>query len=348
MDNIIYNYKDYKGQEYAKVEPLPWQKKYVNQKFGKLTFITPVWVKGKLSAPDKTYAIWLTHCDCGNDYCVGISEPRKAIRQNKYIPDCGCGARKEQDSKYIGKTYNYLTVLERDDEYKKQNNFSNSNTYYKCRCICGNVIRVRINTLVHGDVRSCGCLKKQQDKINLIPNQMKDLSGQRFGKLIALTPFKNPKDPKNEFWWHCKCDCGKNIDTRGVSLTNGDTRSCGCLIQSQYESQIEKLLKENNITYLYDTEYFKDLRLPSGGIGRYDFILFNKNQEPYRIIEYDGEQHYKAIAYFGGKEGLKKLQINDKFKNEYARIHKIPLIRIPFNETNITLDLLLSDKYLIN
>jgi len=49
---------------------------------------------------------------------------------------------------------------------------------------------VRINTLVHGDVKSCGCLKEKQNKINLIPNKINDLTGKRFGKLIALSPFK--------------------------------------------------------------------------------------------------------------------------------------------------------------
>lgn len=348
MENIIYDGKDYKGQEYKIVEPLDWQKKYVNHKFGKLTFIAPVWVKGKLTAPNTTYALWLTHCDCGNDYCVGISNPRKAIKQGLYIPDCGCSARAEQDAKYIGKTYNQLTVLERDDEYKRENNFSNKNTYYKCKCTCGNIIHVRINALVHGEVKSCGCLKEQQDKINLIPNKIHDITGQRFGKLIALSPFKQPDDPTGDYWWHCRCDCGNFHDVRGYSLINGDTLSCGCLLKSKGELIIEKLLKENNINYLYDYALFKDLYLSSGGIGRYDFILLDKDYTPYRLIEYDGEQHFKPNEFFGGQEEFKKRQLNDKIKNEYAIKKHLPLVRIPYTENNITINTILGDKYLIN
>ena len=28
--------------------------------------------------------------------------------------------------------------------------------------------------------------------------------------------------------WHCRCDCGSEIDVLGMSLKNGDTKSCGC------------------------------------------------------------------------------------------------------------------------
>jgi len=76
---------------------------------------------------------------------------------------------------------------------------------------------------------------------------------------------------------------------RGYSLTNGDTTSCGCLLKSKGEILIENLLKKHNIKYLYDYALFKDLILPTGGIGRYDFILLDKDYHPYRLIEYDGE-----------------------------------------------------------
>lgn len=47
--------------------------------------------------------------------------------------------RQEIDNQYIGKTYNYLTVLERDDNYKKEHNIKSHNSYYKCLCKCGNI-----------------------------------------------------------------------------------------------------------------------------------------------------------------------------------------------------------------
>ena len=44
---------------------------------------------------------------------------------------------------------------------------------------------------------------------------------------------------------------------------------------------------------------------------------------------------------------LKATQKRDKIKNNYALSHNIPLVRIPYWERdNITLDLLLGNKYL--
>lgn len=348
MNNQLYNDGiDYKGKKYQKEIPTEWQlKRYTNKKFGKLLVECPVWVEGLITKPDNTNAIWLTHCECGNDYCVSMQWIRKEIKKG-LIPDCGCGARIEQDKKYIGKVFGQLTVIERDDDYKKNHQYSNYNTYYRCKCSCGKETIVRINTLVAGEVKSCGCLKKEQEKINLIPQTMHDLTGQRFGKLTALSPFKQEKDLLGDYWWHCQCDCGNMIDVRGYSLVSGDTQSCGCLTMSKGEDQIINLLKEHKLKFLHDLAFFKDLILPSGGIGRYDFILLNEFNHPYRLIEFDGKQHFVPIRFFGGEQGLKKLQDNDNVKNEYAKQHNLPLVRIPYTIKQITIDMILGDEFLI-
>jgi len=49
-------------------------------------------------------------------------------------------------------------------------------------------------------------------------------------------------------------------------------------------------------------------------------------------IEYDGVQHFKSIDYFGGENGFKKRQQNDKIKNIYCIKNKIKLLRIRYDE----------------
>ena len=49
-------------------------------------------------------------------------------------------------------------------------------------------------------------------------------------------------------------------------------------------------------------------------------------------IEFDGEQHFIPIDYFGGIENFKKIKIRDKIKNEYCKNNSIHLIRIRYDE----------------
>jgi len=54
-----------------------------------------------------------------------------------------------------------------------------------------------------------------------------DISGQRFGRLIAVK--RVGVDSGRTSLWFCKCDCGNEKTVRLTSLRNGSTQSCGCL-----------------------------------------------------------------------------------------------------------------------
>lgn len=55
-----------------------------------------------------------------------------------------------------------------------------------------------------------------------------DLTGQRFGRLVAIRPTTQKKD--NRIVWECLCDCGTTTYVQSSYLTRGDVKSCGCLI----------------------------------------------------------------------------------------------------------------------
>lgn len=53
-----------------------------------------------------------------------------------------------------------------------------------------------------------------------------DLTGRRFGKLIALEPTEHRHN--GSVVWFCKCDCGNHILVGSSRLTHNKTQHCGC------------------------------------------------------------------------------------------------------------------------
>ena len=56
---------------------------------------------------------------------------------------------------------------------------------------------------------------------------LKDISNQRFGRLIAIEPTKI----KNKTVWKCKCDCNTDCFYTYHALISGNNSSCGCLVE---------------------------------------------------------------------------------------------------------------------
>jgi len=55
---------------------------------------------------------------------------------------------------------------------------------------------------------------------------VKDMAGQRFGKLLVLS--YAGASPHGQSLWRCACDCGQSTTVIRGSLVAGSTKSCGC------------------------------------------------------------------------------------------------------------------------
>lgn len=207
-------------------------------------------------------------------------------------------------------------------------------TIWHCRCTCGTEKDVPGEALRNGSSKSCGCLQKeiasQSGKNTAI-----DITGQKFGKLIALERIPAVNANKHTRW-KCQCDCGNIVDIDLGNIMSGKSRSCGCTLSSQ-EENIIKLLKEHNINYEYQYE-FDDL--PNKP---FDFYINNSY-----IVEYDGQQHFLYTKYgWSTKEKLIRTHKNDLIKNEYCFTNNIPIIRIPYNKEYTFDDLMLNSTHFL-
>lgn len=96
----------------------------------------------------------------------------------------------------------------------------NLGVIWLCRCDCGGEKEVPVSRLTRGVTKSCGCLAKERAG-------HKDITGQRFGRLVAVS-FRYYNE-KNQDCWLFHCDCGNEKILPATDVKWGGTQSCGCL-----------------------------------------------------------------------------------------------------------------------
>lgn len=122
--------------------------------------------------------------------------------------------RTERPKVTVGYQIGNLTVISRTD--KKKNGY----TIWQCDCSCGGSIELDTRTLQRQTVKDCGCITK-------VPPGASDLTGRRFGKLVAISPTN--KRAYGGIVWRCLCDCDNVAYVSSHQLICGYTKSCGCL-----------------------------------------------------------------------------------------------------------------------
>ena len=340
------------GKKYGKTNGLVQKDKLkskdlTGQRFGKLVVLhrDKEWDKKRKNKTVK----WVCQCDCGNIHSARTTD----LKQGK-IKSCGC-------LKYGHNIKDWSTITHSDEiplgtaiDLKGQRfgklialyrvecppNIKKTSAWWKCQCDCGNTTIAPAGGLKSGGIKSCGCLYGVQyercNNITLLSDEAplgraKNLKGQRFGKLTVLYRVKNENFLDGHALWKCQCDCGNITIVSSNNLQKGAIISCGCSLDSKGVIKIKQLLNDNHL--FFQQEYvFNECK--NINLLRFDFYVNNKY-----LIEYDGEQHFYSINYFGGKEKFQIGQECDIIKNEYCKTHNIPLIRIPYTHYDkITID----------
>lgn len=202
------------------------------------------------------------------------------------------------------------------------NVFPASQKYATWKCSkCGHIWRTTFNNRHQGHgCRICNasgeCKRKTHDVFVDEIHHMND-------NIDVIGTYINSKH-KIEF--ACK-QCGHHWYKAPGNMLN----YCICPVcnKSKGEQAIYKVLVDKNIKF--ETQYtFKDCRHKNPLL--FDFCVFDDNNKIILLIEYDGEQHFEPIDFFGGNNSFEHIQCNDQIKNEYCEKHNINLLRIPYYE----------------
>lgn len=83
--------------------------------------------------------------------------------------------------------------------------------------------------------------KKEQKKEQKKEIKIKDLTGQKFGKLTAI---KYDHERNGKIYWLCECECGNTHIVMDSNLTSGKIKSCGCLAKEKREKAKKKTTRQ--------------------------------------------------------------------------------------------------------
>lgn len=130
------------------------------KKFGKWTVLKYV------GRNKHNQILWLCLCECGT-----VKEVTGLSLRNGTSKSCGCLRDKLSSERnaidLTGKKFGKLLVLKR---LPSKPELIHQDSWWLCKCDCGNIKEVSHNSLVAGQVKSCGCLfanRRQQGELSL-------------------------------------------------------------------------------------------------------------------------------------------------------------------------------------
>ena len=102
-------------------------------------------------------------------------------------------------------------------------------------------------------------------------------------------------------------------------------KGCFKCRSSKGEEEVKRVLGKLNIEFIeqHKFENCRDKR-----VLMFDFYIPLLNT----CIEYDGEQHFRALKNFGREKSFTRIQKSDLIKNNYCLENNIKLIRIPYTD----------------
>ncbi len=294
----------------------------IGTKYGCLTItgVTPVDKNDKFAnIYGPTYSCV---CECGK--IVSKSEFHFLEKKHRYCTD---SIRRNSRDRWLFEEYDKKDQcgLKAAQEEKKKE------TYKRVRDAS---YELNLIGVVHESLEVLECVNENYEELRYISDRRKNGGGTFYVYKL----------------YRCRCYlCGKEKNIKsscfsinppteyGYTAYNGywSDAHCDCHPISSFQWIVTKLLKEKGVQYRVEVS-FPDL-YGAGKVNllRYDFGIYDAAGKLKCLLECQGEQHYKAVEEFGGKQQFLAQQKNDELKRQYAFDNGIPLYEIPYKDKKI-------------
>lgn len=213
--------------------------------------------------------------------------------------------RLPKDIDLVGLTFNHLTVIKKSED-------KNGKNYWLCKCSCGNEKHVRQDHLIQEKIKSCGCLRN-------VKKPKVDLTGKRFGRLLAVSPTSERKHGHTV--WLCECDCGNTHQVESVYLTSGQTKSCGCLKRNIENVNLREKYDEQRIEGV-NTSLLKAKMRSDNKSGVKGVYYHNKTGKWYAQLVVDGKT-YRSSTSKNKEDAIRaRKELEEKYHKPYLEAKK--------------------------
>lgn len=261
-------------------------------------------------------------CKCGNTFERKIEDVLY-----KGLHKCElCKSKRTTNEEFLEKVKSIT-----GDEYIFLENFKTQKTSIKVKhSKCGHEYRVApYNFLTQGH-RCPKCGKQLLKTFDLVKEECLELYPDKEYEIVKM--IKEWKRGRLNIK-HNKCNHIFEMNYAPFIQNNGKCPQC---FGYKGEVRILKYLKENNINY-NPQHTFEDLKIERKL--KFDFAIFDKNDNLKCLIEFQGRQHYEVVRFNGidlnrASLAYEKVIRNDKIKEAYCKENNIPLHIIPYKEEN--------------
>ncbi len=235
-------------------------------------------------------------------------------------------------------------LMESNKNFRRIGNYINFNYKIEWQCtrindgkFCGFIWKARAINILRTNARFCPeCLKTElrkrfQHSIPFIIEKFKNI----YGDLYDYSHIKEYDNALSKLPIYCK----KHETIFYKTYDNHLKQGCPICKESIGHHKTRKFLSDYNLKFIPeisfpDCKYKKRLR--------FDFGIYDNEDNLIYLIEYQGQQHYKPARYLGGKifsreesaEKLKLTKTRDKIKKDYCKQNGIELIIISYKKIN--------------
>ena len=266
-------------------------------------------------------------CTCGDDYFRSLNIFKGTVNQEG-VKKC----KKCTGAVIIPTFIDVQNDLKENDITLYETKYINQDTKMKIEYNCGFKAERTYSNIKKSNYKCPHCIKSGYGRnTEQLKNEIEDITNGEYSLLSEYVKMVDKVIIRHNV-------CGNIYKVTSHKFLGVGNRCPNCA-NSKGETISKEFLDNLNVNNIGQYT-FEDLVGLKGGLLRFDFAIFDKDNNLSFLYEYDGEFHYKKMYKDHDFEGQ---VYRDNLKNDYCKQNKLDLLRIPYWDFD-NIEEILTDK----